>query len=484
MRTFAILVACLLFVIPCQARTIFVDSNATGTNDGSSWANAYRFLQDALTDANSSGDVNEIRVAQGIYKPDCNSADPNGSGDREATFQLVNGVSLMGGYAGVGELDPNGRDIGLYESVLSGDLKGDDGGNWYDPSKNENSYHVVSSDSVDDSTIIDGFLITAGRAEHTSSYSGGGGMYNYQSKCKVMNCIFIRNYSNYLSGDSSGSGGAGMYNYGTDSLILIKNCDFIENKTSEYGGALHNFFASTKIVNCCFLENSGYVSQIMINGGPTGVTELNNCILDKGSGDVSKYGSIEIWNQWGVSNCKISNCTITNHNSAAIGLHYSGANITISNSIIWSNNSSIRMEDFTNVNVSYCNIQGGELGVIFDGGTLNYLEGNIDVDPCFADPCNDDYHLKSQAGRWNPTTQRWVYDEVTSLCIDAGDPNSSVGLELNPNGGRINMGVYGGTAEASKSYCTNPIDGDINGDCKVDFKDFSIMASHWLEDNR
>ncbi len=42
-------------------------------------------------------------------------------------------------------------------------------------------------------------------------------------------------------------------------------------------------------------------------------------------------------------------------------------------------------------------------------------------------------------------------DAATSPCIDAGDPNSPVGDEPQPNGGRINMGAYGGTAEASKS---------------------------------
>ena len=50
------------------------------------------------------------------------------------------------------------------------------------------------------------------------------------------------------------------------------------------------------------------------------------------------------------------------------------------------------------------------------------------------------------------------------------------------------MGAYGGTAEASKSYfgepiCETIVAGDINGDCKVDFKDFAFMAFHWLEDN-
>ncbi|GAG52121.1 unnamed protein product, partial [marine sediment metagenome] len=78
-------------------------------------------------------------------------------------------------------------------------------------------------------------------------------------------------------------------------------------------------------------------------------------------------------------------------------------------------------------------------------------EGNIDADPLFADAANGDYHLKSQAGRWELGSQSWVIDDVTSPCIDAGDPGTPVGLEPLPNGGIINMGAFGGTAEASKS---------------------------------
>ena len=137
--------------------------------------------------------------------------------------------------------------------------------------------------------------------------------------------------------------------------------------------------------------------------------------------------------------------------------------------------------------VNYCCIQGltGALGGI----------GNIGDDPCFADANNDDYHLRSQAGRWtsassvepDPNEGRWTRDEVTSPCIDAGDPVSPVGLEPFPNGGRVNMGAFGGTIEASKSYfgepvCETIVAGDINGDCIVNFNDFAIIALHWLRD--
>ena len=60
--------------------------------------------------------------------------------------------------------------------------------------------------------------------------------------------------------------------------------------------------------------------------------------------------------------------------------------------------------------------------------------------------------------------------------IGAGDLSSPVGEEPFPNGGRVNMGAYGGTGEASKSRPANPVFGAIiaggtNGDCLVDFGD-------------
>jgi hypothetical protein len=164
----------------------------------------------------------------------------------------------------------------------------------------------------------------------------------------------------------------------------------------------------------------------------------------------------------------------------------------VTNCIVRNGGKEIRNENNSSTSITYTNIMGGWPG-----------EGNIDVDPCFVtvgysdlngtpdDPNDDfwvdgDYHLKSQAGRWDPAAENWVIDDITSPCIDAGDPMSPVGHEPFPNGGRVNMGAYGGTAEASKSWFGEPVcetitAGDINGDCRVDFKDFQILSLHWLE---
>jgi hypothetical protein len=150
-----------------------------------------------------------------------------------------------------------------------------------------------------------------------------------------------------------------------------------------------------------------------------------------------------------------------------------------------------RVLEGENIQFDYSTIQGGYPGV-----------GNLDVDPQFARPgywdtndtpddLNDDswvegdYHLKSQGGRWDVSSDAWIYDDTTSPCIDAGDPNHPVGWEPFPNGGILNIGAYGGTDEASKSWfdaepCTTVMAGDINGDCRVDEADLALLQSHWL----
>jgi hypothetical protein len=70
----------------------------------------------------------------------------------------------------------------------------------------------------------------------------------------------------------------------------------------------------------------------------------------------------------------------------------------------------------------------------------------------FADVSKGDFHLKSQAGRFDPNSMNWITDVETSPCIDAGNSLTKIGQEPKPNGSRINMGAYGGTEQASKSY--------------------------------
>ncbi len=91
----------------------------------------------------------------------------------------------------------------------------------------------------------------------------------------------------------------------------------------------------------------------------------------------------------------------------------------------------------------------------------NQFDGqNMTSDPLFADPENGDYHLLSEQGRHWPDEDIWILDNITSPCIDSGDPHADYSNEPKPNGSCINIGAYGGTAYASKSKM--PDANDVN----------------------
>jgi hypothetical protein len=132
----------------------------------------------------------------------------------------------------------------------------------------------------------------------------------------------------------------------------------------------------------------------------------------------------------------IRNVTLTKN---AFGITaYGGANPDISNCILWGNIAG----DLFDCTATFSCIQQGEPG-----------EGNISEDPLFGDPAGGDYHLFSEGGRYVPEYGLWSFDAVTSPCVDAGDPALDPGAERIPNGGKINMGAFGGTPEASMSLC-------------------------------
>ncbi|MHC4489991.1 MAG: hypothetical protein ACYSW7_12610, partial [Planctomycetota bacterium] len=218
MRKLTFLLAWLVLSIPCSAKIIYVDGDATGNNDGSRWADAYNYLQDAL-----------MMASEGVYKPDqfVLSARPNLG--RMETFQLKNGVAIKGGYAGFGEPDPDARDISTYVSVLSGDITGNDIAVTSpeqlltEPTRAENSYHVVTAIGVDESAVLDGFTITGGQANGgTYEYTYGAGMYNDDASPTVTGCTF--------SANSAADRGGGMYIFYGSSRPTLNRCTFTFNQ--------------------------------------------------------------------------------------------------------------------------------------------------------------------------------------------------------------------------------------------------------------
>ena len=141
-----------------------------------------------------------------------------------------------------------------------------------------------------------------------------------------------------------------------------------------------------------------------------------------------------------------------------------GGTATVINCIIWDCPKPVTLDDSSNtqiedrgshITVKYSDIQGGQNGISVSGSrsTVTWEQGNINADPQFVAAGSGDCHLKSRAGRWDAASESWILDNITSPCIDAGDPCSPVAFEPYPNGGFgfINMGAFGGTDEAGKS---------------------------------
>lgn len=446
---------------PSPPRIIYVNNDADGLNIGTSWAHAINSLQDALLLAYFYDKPVEIRVAQGIYTPDRGVGIM--PGDPRASFQLIDGVTIEGGYAAnLGRHGGSIRDINQYKSILSGDLKADDGQGftriW------ENSYHVVTAKGNDATAVLDGFTIAGGNGNADGPLPYGGGMYNDESSPTLINCTFSENaagesgggmYNNSsnpellnctFSGNAAPRSGVGMYN--SESNPILTNCTFIGNQGGS-GGGMYNFNSRPMLADCAFTRNSTLSGGGMFNESSD--PELLNCTFSGNSSLREGGGMNNVSNSNPtLTNCKFSrntalyggaihchdsspmiiNNTIINNSIAGYGgggIYCAVSSLMIVNTILWNNNPDEIYEKRdigipTTITVTYSNVKGG-----FPG------EGNIDIDPLFADPDNGDYHLKSQAGRWDPASGSWVQDDVTSPCIDAGDPNRPIGDEPFPN---------------------------------------------------
>lgn len=418
---------------------IHVDDDAPMGGDGASWATAHRYLQDGLAAARIRvlAESTQIRVAQGVYTPDRGEARPEGTGERGTTFELADGMSLAGGYAGLGAPDPNLRDVAEYVTILSGDLAGNDvpvrdpNRLMDEPARADNCDHVVT---VSGPSVLEGVTICGGHAWETTAP------------------ILPQ------------PGGAGLLVDGAD--VIVRDCRLEANFAIE-GGAVYARDANVLLMRCTLVRNSAALRGGGVWSWNPRHLELANCLL---VGNAASAGGA-LWCEGGL--IKLQNCT-TIANRAAEGnflLDLTGKPargtlppwILVENCILADGGNEIS-NGYAALTVRYSNVAGGKSAIMDPRRAMVWGTGNLDADPCFTDPGswdpNDgfflegDYHLKSRAGRWDSTAGVWVQDDATSPCVDAGDPAAPFEAEPAPNGGRANVGAYGGTTQASKSDTT------------------------------
>ncbi len=256
-RVFGCMVVFSLYLIDVSGAILYVQQGANGV--GLSWQNPLGDLQVALLRA-QPGD--QIWVAAGTYKPATVV-------NRSRSFSIPDGVELYGGFSGV-ERSLEERNWTLNPTILSGNIG--------QPGPEDNAYTVVMIAQGERRVVLDGFIISGGRADATGGGTDrpegcGGGLFidaaYVTAQPIIQNCIFRDNYAM--------KGGA-IYLRCTNGICLPRflNCHFISNNAKEKGGALYNNGkmgkCSPQIRGAVFAENRSYYGGAIFNDGEGGST--------------------------------------------------------------------------------------------------------------------------------------------------------------------------------------------------------------------
>lgn len=424
-------------------RVLYVKADAVGAGDGTSWAAAYPSLQDALAAA-QVGD--EIWVASGTYRPDQGAGLT--PGDRSASFVLKEGVALYGGFSGT-ETSREERDWEVNETILSGDLLGNDNNNIAidEPTRSENSYHVVAAGSeADSTTVLDGFIVTGGQADGPPPLTHlGGGMDNAGSP-SIQHVVFTGNVAG-LGGGMANSGnpvlthvtfhinvssadGGGMAN--SYARTVLWHVIFRDNVSTSFGGGLYNDRSEVVVIDARLIGNVGgwgggmynrQGSQTLINtvfvgnraaefdgGGlfnDESETELANVLF---SGNTAAGDGGGIYNVFpDAGSFTATNLTMAGNvgTGEGGGLYNWYGQPVLTNSILWGNSAAMGTDEVYNRTTSagptvlvlaHSLIKGGVPPDTEDGG------GNLFEDPLFVDAAgfdgvsgteDDDLHLRA-----------------------------------------------------------------------------------------
>ncbi len=418
---------------PLSSPVLYVDQSAAGAGDGSSWADAYPQLRDALAYAGTCDRITEIWVAAGTYTP------TEGT-DRTATFTLRNNLALYGGFTGTESLLSE-RDAETNVTVLSGEIGAG--------SLDDNSYHVLWGDSLDTTAILDGFTVTRGYADATIPHCVGAGIFaGWFSGPAITGVRFVDNHAV--------SSGGGLYANGPVQLTgvvfennsagegggatiiaagSVRETEFIGNTATYNGGAL---LTGSSIRH--FIENVTFSGNSAANGGAVYIQTqdtlaFTNVVFDRntaanGGAIYNNFGGFEALNtSWSGNSATGSGGGIYNQTYTFF------APISIVNSIMWGDSAATGPE-IHNVyqapSISYSLVEGsgGSGGgwnpaIGADGG------GNLDADPLYVDPLTGD--LRPGSG---------------SPAIDAGNsaapglPATDLAGALRINGADVDMGAY------------------------------------------
>lgn len=275
-------------------QVIFVRADATGNNDGSSWADAFATLQPAL-DAATSGD--SIWISQGTYYP---TQSPDGSAttatSRSNAFHFTTGIVVMGGFQGT-ESYIEQRDLSdQHTTLLSGDYNQDDlitgsGNTLAITNTSDNAYHVIVTAGTPAGAELNGLTIQGGIADNgigSVVYNGshffneyGGGLYNNNSILTVQQCVIQGNYA---------TRGGGSFDNNTQATY--QHCVFFHNIAGSLGGAI--LTSGNALLNHVTLSLNRSMNGRGIIFSAHNTLNISNAILwgNAPNGDLLEYNNV------------------------------------------------------------------------------------------------------------------------------------------------------------------------------------------------
>jgi hypothetical protein len=417
--------------------TLYVNTNATGKGDGSTWADAYTNLGNALHAAYDCSLVTNIKVATGTYKP---TKKPFNAGEemtltgvggipltsRDNTFHIPDGVTIKGGYnAATGN-----RDITANVTTLSGDFNGNDivsgsGATLSITNNTENAYHVVLASAASSGGVgvtIDGFTIKGGNANDPTGFlvngnfsyrEEGGGIYTYYGTNTLSN--------NTLSGNNALYGGGIFTEFGTNTL---SNNTLSGNAVTTRGGGIYTYVGKNTLSNNTLSGNAA--------------TATGGGIYTRGS-----------------TNTMINNTLSGNQAGSGGGIYTRDGTNTLSNNIFWDNKQGT---DNNVVGADYYAF--GTNGNTFKNNLLQLASSNYPVsatgnsaigkdatgnifaqDPLFVNAADPD-----GADNIHRTADDGLRLQASSPCINTGTATGAPIVDImniiRPSGGGVDMGAY------------------------------------------
>jgi hypothetical protein len=361
----------------------YVNANATGDNNGSSWTNAYTKLESAINAASNQ----DIWIAAGTYKPHAS--------DRNAAFTILSGITLYGGFNGTESLLSQ-RNWKLNQTILSGDLSNNDDAtlSFTNTLRDDNSYHLIKANA--NNITLDGLVFSDAHANGTTNNDKSGAAVSKTpnaANLTIKNCVFKNNISL-----NAGAGIFAEYNTAVASNLTIQNSEFKDNLATY----ATSFYAFTN-------------ANITLNVGVYNSLFENNKAIDNGAtkGYAGSAGWIRAYNAPSTVNTTLTNNTYVNNldtgthaallNRATIGLEKRGTavmNAEINNCIFWNNkevgNATAKatnriVDAFPTTMAAYNSLDSDNFS------TITTKQNIATADPLFAGPSNFQLSLGSPA---------------------------------------------------------------------------------------